>query len=82
MTPLATFFVVYLLILLIVIFLPGALIRSYLRHKPIGLQTVLDHVAIDLTYVIQLGLGNFCCIAPTGIILKRYPKKLNLSSSH
>ena len=50
--------------------IPTTIIRRYLKHKPIGLQTILDQVAIDLTYAIQFGAVNFFLGIATGFLVR------------
>ncbi len=39
--------------------IPASLIRNYLKNKPTGLQTLLDKVVLDLTYIMQFSLTMF-----------------------
>ncbi len=61
----------YISLLFCVVWIPTGLIRSYLNHKPIGLQTFLDHASVEATYVIQLGMCSFCFLGVLGVLTTR-----------
>ena len=70
MTGTEAFLLAYILGLGSTIWIPSTLIRGYLKNKPYGLQTLLDRVACDLTYAVQINLTTFCAIVSLGILTR------------
>ncbi len=50
--------------------IPCYIIRGYLKNKPFGFQTLLDRVAVDLTYVLQFGALNFFLGIAIGFLVR------------
>ncbi len=71
MAPITAAILSYHILLSLTAWIPSGLIRGYLKHKPFGLQTVLDIVAMDLTFAVQFGLTSFSVNASLGILNSR-----------